>query len=121
MESLTSLGWLAKLRPQGLGGLAQIDPVTGQPAVDAQMGNAVAAPVLGDLLRGAWDMTDYPRRVLQGEAQAIDPATGHVSPDAVGWAMGQAAGRLPSPYARSMRLRASQFPRTAYATDSNEF
>lgn len=105
---LSALGWLMRQRPQGLGDLGQIDPVTGQPAADAQMGNAVAAPPLGALLKGAWNTVDYPRQVLQGEVSAMDPRTGHVSDQSTLWALGQAVGRLPPRYSRPMMMRQSQ-------------
>lgn len=93
------------MRPRGLADLAQIDPVMGQPAADAQMGNAVAGPVLGGLLKGVWNVADYPRRAYQGEVPIMNPATGHVSDDAVLWALGQSIGRLPPGYARPLMVR----------------
>lgn len=74
--------------------LAQIDPVTGQPTSEAAQGNAVAGPILGGLLKGAWHMADYPRRVFQGEAGVMDPTTGHVTDEAANWAAARALGRL---------------------------
>lgn len=80
---LSALGWLARMRPQGLGDLAQIDPVTGQPAADASMAASATGGMLSSLaqqapgsLRRAWEGSDL-RSGLQG---ALDTASYYAGP-----------------------------------------
>lgn len=81
-------GLLAGMTPQEAGDMAR-------PGLNA----------MGGLLRGIWNTVDYPRQVLQGQAQVMDPTTGHVNDKAALWALGQAIGRLPPSYSRPLMIR----------------
>lgn len=88
-------GLLAGMTQQQAGNMVR-------PGLNAGLGAA------GSLLRGIWNTIDYPRQVLQGEAAAMNPASGHMADPAIMWALGQAIGRMPPGYSRPLMLRQSQ-------------
>lgn len=84
---------------------AQVEDSTEQSQQAALTGLGRLAAALGGT---AYGVADYPRKVLQGERQVMNPATGHVGDEAIGWAVGQAAERMPQAYAAAMKALQSR-------------